>query len=387
MKKRSYVFLAALFIAANLPSISQTLVVGTCKPHQKSYATIQAAVNAAPANATIQVCPGTYAEQILITVPLTLKGVSIPPLDNPTIVAPAAGLSNTLPTGPAAMIAVATHGTPGSVNIQGIVLDGRAMNTSTNQEISGISYLSTSGVISNTVIEYLGAAALPTGLWIENDDPWPVTVTAKGNVIHSLPYGVGIAASSGPSSSTLGFQMRDNMIWQALDGAEFSTNGGGVYASANIIEAYGSGMRIYDATVADRNVITVPGEAVGIFVEAKGSSITGNTINTTGWGGISIDASSNNVSVSSNKIVAGLEELSSETIDPHARGIVNGSPTSNLQSNTILNFHIGIDLGCVAANVTGNTIFHSTIGIGGVPAGTTLTNNFVDVATPQAICQ
>src|SRR5271156_3638965 len=42
------------------------------------YTTIQAAVNAAPSGATIEVCPGTYAEQVTISAPLTLKGVTNP---------------------------------------------------------------------------------------------------------------------------------------------------------------------------------------------------------------------------------------------------------------------------------------------------------------------
>src|SRR5271156_269097 len=40
------------------------------------YTTIQAAVNAAASGATIEVRPGTYAEQVTINTPLTLKGVT-----------------------------------------------------------------------------------------------------------------------------------------------------------------------------------------------------------------------------------------------------------------------------------------------------------------------
>ena len=46
-----------------------------CVAATTHYLTIQAAVSAAPSGATIQVCPGNYAEQVTITTPLTLKGV------------------------------------------------------------------------------------------------------------------------------------------------------------------------------------------------------------------------------------------------------------------------------------------------------------------------
>jgi len=66
--------------------MAQTLVVGSCKPNQPSYATIQAAVDAAGATpgATVLVCPGTYAEQVSIATPLTLKGLSLTPQTQPT---------------------------------------------------------------------------------------------------------------------------------------------------------------------------------------------------------------------------------------------------------------------------------------------------------------
>ena len=40
------------------------------------YTSIQAAVTASPAGSKIQVCPGTYNEQVVINKPLTIDGVS-----------------------------------------------------------------------------------------------------------------------------------------------------------------------------------------------------------------------------------------------------------------------------------------------------------------------
>ena len=54
-----------------LPSIA----VGTGKPNLQSYSTIQDAVGNVAAGGTILVCAGAYPEQVLITKPLTMKGV------------------------------------------------------------------------------------------------------------------------------------------------------------------------------------------------------------------------------------------------------------------------------------------------------------------------
>ena len=54
-----------------LPSIA----VGTCKPNLQSYSTIQDAVSNVAAGGTILVCAGAYPEQVLITKPLTMRGV------------------------------------------------------------------------------------------------------------------------------------------------------------------------------------------------------------------------------------------------------------------------------------------------------------------------
>jgi pectin methylesterase-like acyl-CoA thioesterase len=114
-------WILSVLVACAAPATAQTFVAGTCKPRQPSFTTIQAAVKAAAstAGATVLVCPGTYPEQLVITTPLTLKGVSAPPLANPTIVPPSGGMTNGAiqPAmayyGIAALISVDTGGSPG----------------------------------------------------------------------------------------------------------------------------------------------------------------------------------------------------------------------------------------------------------------------------------
>ncbi len=69
------VFLAGLR-AQTLFAASVAVGPNTCQPSLVHFATIQAAVSAVPFGATVLVCPGTYPEQVTITQPLTLKGVT-----------------------------------------------------------------------------------------------------------------------------------------------------------------------------------------------------------------------------------------------------------------------------------------------------------------------
>src|SRR5882762_7164364 len=52
-----------------------TVKVGTCRSGIVTFSTIQSAVNASPAGATVLVCPGAYPEQVVINKALTLRGV------------------------------------------------------------------------------------------------------------------------------------------------------------------------------------------------------------------------------------------------------------------------------------------------------------------------
>ena len=71
-------FIATLIASVLLSASSfagTTYFVGTCQPKKPSYATISQAVSSVPAGSIIEVCPGKYPEQVVITMPLTLEGI------------------------------------------------------------------------------------------------------------------------------------------------------------------------------------------------------------------------------------------------------------------------------------------------------------------------
>jgi hypothetical protein len=140
-----------------------------------SYNTISQAVSSVPAGSLIFICPGTYAEQVVITKKLTLEGVAgngsvgtaASGSNNPVIVSPAGGVvvnSNDLygyPSGEptAAQILVQTPSnalaTPIVVNISNITVDGsnNGLNSCAT-DLVGIYYQNASGTLNHVTTRY-----------------------------------------------------------------------------------------------------------------------------------------------------------------------------------------------------------------------------------------
>src|SRR6202030_893574 len=151
---------AALMVASLATSIAAqaaTLTVGTCPA--AGFSTIQSAVNAAHAGDTVNVCPGSYPEQVSINKSLTLQGIAVGNQDAAVIAAPAGGLvaNATDPRtgfGEAAQVLV----TPGtkrstSVKLQNLTIDGLNNGivgcTPTFPMVLGILYQDAGGTVSN----------------------------------------------------------------------------------------------------------------------------------------------------------------------------------------------------------------------------------------------
>ena len=141
---------------------SSSATVGLCAGPGTHYTTIQAAVNA-PGVTTVEVCPGTYPEQVTITANLTLKGIASGTSDAAVVVVPAGGLVTNgvvdifnFPTAAQILVQNAT------VTISHITVDGANDGlTDCSIDTIGIYYQNASGTISdNAVRNVLLAPAL-----------------------------------------------------------------------------------------------------------------------------------------------------------------------------------------------------------------------------------
>ena len=105
-----------------------TLVVGpeSCAPGYPHFDTIQGAVNAAvPGDTTIQVCPGTYAEQVVINQPMIILGYDDGSGLPAVITAPASGMAPNvvMPVAGSVAAQLVLRDTWGVV-VQGLTLNG-----------------------------------------------------------------------------------------------------------------------------------------------------------------------------------------------------------------------------------------------------------------------
>jgi hypothetical protein len=171
------------------------IIVGTCKSGVQ-FATIQAAVNAAPTGATVDVCPNTYPEQVVITKGLKLLAVQSGTSDAPIVVSPAGGLtqngSDIFGAPVAAQIFVAS--TSGAVTIKGITVDATGNNLTGcgGPTLNGIYFQNTSGTISNNTArnqyqtDFADFGGCQNGLAINVESlTTAVTVTVSANSVRA----------------------------------------------------------------------------------------------------------------------------------------------------------------------------------------------------------
>ena len=355
----------ALAFGAQPLSASVTYIVGTCKSGTR-FSTIQSALDASPAPNTVEVCPGQYNEQITISKPVTLEGISLGSADQVRIYTPAGGLKvnaeiytgDTVLTPAAAQIFVDNAG--GSVNLTNLVVNGVANGQSgSGAFVIGILYQQTPGTINHVIaFNQNGANTVGWGIYLQGGSSDPL-VTVENCSLYDFSQGA-IWAIGTTDAPNLRAVIENNFVSSASQStydivAEESTNS---TVSGNVVSGglYGIYIVTTEGSVSGNTIL---GSEIGIDLTVDGASVKSNKMYGTILTGITIEAPSLSVSV-----------VQGNTI----RSVMN----PNQGGGT------GIDLGChniSSSLVHSNTFMDSIYGYGNAPAGFSGSNTFSGVFT------
>jgi len=351
---KTVLLLLALAAQAPLLSATVTYAVGSCEPMLISFTTIQGALDATPSPNTVKVCPGTYNEQVVIGMPVTVEGISDGNSAQAVIAPPSGGLTvnatNDFGDPMAAQVFVQSGGQ--EVNLSNLTVDGTGNNvTTSNVNIVGVFYLGSSGTLNHLAVQNQSGNGLGTGVWLGGGIPVP-SVTVENSSVRGFSN-TGIFAETNSSGSELTATIKGN------------------YVSAGAL--YGIVLRGGETASVSGNLVTT---FFGIEVEGGEGSVSKNTIvssepdNYTGGAGIALYT--DGVAVTSNAI---FNYSSSE-------GIIADSSIAAVTGNTIVDGGIAIDFaGTAGSNVHSNTILGAGWGLTNVSTGATTKDTFYVVGT------
>ncbi|MBZ5656053.1 MAG: DUF1565 domain-containing protein [Acidobacteriia bacterium] len=328
-----------------------TYAVGTCLPKLPTFGTISAAVAATPAQGVIKVCPGIYNEQVVITQPVTLEGISDGNSDQVIIAVPGGGfVPNTFdmygePVGAQVLVDSVTGG---DVNIRNITVDGTNDGTSPISYLAGIVYQDSSGTVNRvTARNQAGVGFYSTGVWLRgSSDP---SVTVENSDIHDFDFDGILSGEVGGFPSSLTTTIKGNQVLARPDCAcsgIFLQSGTRNTVTANFIADALSGIYMETGVTGSISANTLMSNYYGVTSGADGSSIT------------------------SNKIFGG------------STAITAYGNTTQVQSNTIVMSKFGIDFDCHSnPDVNANTMNDVTVGVVNVPPGVSTKNSYFNVGT------
>jgi nitrous oxidase accessory protein NosD len=342
---------APMLVIAVQPAAAATYYVGSCMAG--SFGTIHKAINTVPAGSIINVCPGTYAEQLVISKPLTLQGVPGKSRARVVIAVPSTGLTT------APSILLATNGaqaaaqvevTAGPVNISNITVDGTAGTTNCPTSPSwevGVFYSSGSaGTINEVETRNQNCASSGVGIVAENGAGAPQAVTIKNSNVHdSATYGISTCSDQTPSTLTA-----------SITGNNVSATGIGILPLCNAA-----------GTISGNTLF-----GVNIWVASPFTTVSGNTL---------IGAGPQS-GIYASIFVNAAAHITSNHISNTQIGIYVDVSGATIQNNAVTNVLYGIAFStCGTETITGNTINGADIGITHVPTAFKGVNKFYNVTT------
>jgi len=356
--------LALAFCAPEMHAASVTYIVGSCKSGTQ-FSTIQSALDASPAPNTVEVCPGTYLEQVMISHPVTLEGIaegngSLAQIELPSGYTANGSVMVEGETEPAVTQVYVNDVSGGSVNLTNLNVNGVGFGTSGGIFI-GVLYNDSSGTINQvtTSAQNNDGGAINVdgwGMWIQGGGSKP-SVTVENSSVHDFSEG-GILAVGATNAPDLTMTIKNNVVSSDAQG------------TVNVLLEEGT-----DPTVSG-NIVS--GGGTGIFAFAPTGSITGNTLL---GSQIGIELLADGVAVTSNKIYGATEygiDLSALSL---TKSIVENNTIRTVKSASSDDSDgIGINLRCNkirSSQVNSNTIMDAFDGYGNAPAGFAGSNTFV----------
>lgn len=345
--------------------------VGTCTT-LAHFPTIQLAVNSVYAGSTVEVCPGTYAEQVLITKNLTLEGVAGSGQDAAVILPPAGGLvQNTTDVDTDNPIAAQLLVTGGNVKISNLTVDGTGNGITgcvagTTPDVQGILFQNASGTVNHVAVRNqvpggtLGVC--PSGgesIFVQSSTG-SSTVTVEASSVHNYNTNGITGNGAGTTLTVSGCYVQGAGL----------VSGGAVQNGIQL--GYGAKGKITLSTVIDNVNVGPPPDAADILLydtaESSGITVTTNVVGNSQTAiALETDGDSGGenlgdvVSVTSNKIFG----ATGDAIDVCTNGntVTNNTIFNSGNSGVHLDASCGLSYGGVSGTnnvATGNTILEST---------------------------
>jgi len=362
--------LIAIAIATVLLSASAfaatKYAVGTCQPHLTSYSTISMAVSSVPPGSTIEVCPGNYPEQVLITQPLTLEGVSSAGSAAATVAVPSGGLTQSVDSPSCIPFGELNYQilvrSTGPVDIHNLVVDGTGGGGAIC--VAAIYYQDSSGTVSD-VSARNQSSGIGMGILAETIASAAQAVTVENSVVRGFGYrGINANSTGGPLTANI----KANTIETVGDETS------GIYVSG---VAAGTIQSNVISTTANNG-----GNVAGFFLYYATVEVTANTV---------IAGPSNENNDYAFLVEGGSVRITRNWIDAGGQiglDLQNTATNSVVEQNTIVNSGTAIS-GCAVTlgyTVKGNTIVDAAVGVQMSSGNVSMPNKFYATAATTAAC-
>jgi hypothetical protein len=303
--------------------------VGSCKPRLTRFSSISAAVSSVPPGSTIFICPGTYPEQVTISQPLTLKGITSANQDDAIVTVPSGGLSTNASSifgeGIAAQILVQTAG---PVEIINLSVDGTGSDNACagGVWVAGIFYaIGSSGEVHRARTSQQMNSGCSAGIWAENDGITNQSIEISDSSVHDI-------------------------------------------GNTGIFVAQNGGTPTFLARVHG-NTVSVPNGMVGIAMAGVSGTASGNVVSNALFGiadvGPQISLNSNDVSLSGAGILLeGGGQVFANRISTVGVGVLFFANGGSLRENRIVrSTEAAVEFACFTGSARDNAISDAPVGL------------------------